>query len=40
MVAVKHNPSEADIRDYFWSLVDKNGPLPDPTTGVKSNCWL
>ena len=40
MVAVKHNPSEADIRDYFWSLVDKNGPLPDPATGVKSKCWL
>jgi len=39
-VAVKHNPTEADIREYFWSLVDKNGPLPDPTTGVKSKCWL
>jgi hypothetical protein len=20
--------------------VDKNGPLPDPATGVKSKCWL
>jgi hypothetical protein len=37
---VKHNPTEADIRQYFWSLVDKNGPLPDPATGVKSKCWL
>jgi hypothetical protein len=39
---VRHNPIEADIRQYFWSLVDKNGPLPDPATGVKSKCrlWL
>jgi hypothetical protein len=27
-VAVKHDPTETDIREYFWSLVDKNGPLP------------
>jgi hypothetical protein len=40
MFAVKHNPTAADVRDYFWSLVDKNGPLPDPATGVKSKCWL
>jgi hypothetical protein len=39
-VVVKHNPTEPDIRDYFWSLVDKNGPSPDPPTGVKSKCWL
>jgi hypothetical protein len=39
-VAVKHNPTEADISKYFWSLVDKNGPLPNPATGVKSKCWL
>jgi hypothetical protein len=39
-VAVKHNPTEGDIREYFWSLVDKNGPLPDPASGVKSKCWL
>jgi hypothetical protein len=39
-VAVRHNPTEADIREYFWSLVNKNGPLPDPATGVKSKCWL
>jgi hypothetical protein len=37
---VKHKPTDADIRQYFWSLVDKNGPLPDPATGVKSKCWL
>jgi hypothetical protein len=37
---VKHKPTDADIRLYFWSLVDKNGPLPDPATGVKSKCWL
>src|ERR1700689_5489924 len=41
-VAVRHNPIEADIREYFWLLVDKNGPLPDPATGLKSKCrlWL
>jgi hypothetical protein len=33
-------PTEVDIREYFWSLVDKNGPLPNPATGVKSKCWL
>jgi hypothetical protein len=37
---VKHNPTEPDIRDHFWSLVDKNGPMPDQATGVKSKCWL
>jgi hypothetical protein len=30
---VRHNPTETDIREYFWPLVDKNGPLPDPATG-------
>jgi len=40
MFTVKHNPTDADIRDYFWSLVDKNGPLPNPATGLKSKCWL
>jgi hypothetical protein len=39
-VAVKHHPTEEDVREYFWSLVDKNGPLPDPATRVKSRCWL
>jgi hypothetical protein len=39
-VALKHNPTEEDIRQYFWSLVDKSGALPDPATGVKSKCWL
>ena len=39
-VAVKHHPIQAEVREYFWSLVDKNGPLPDPATGVKSKCWL
>jgi hypothetical protein len=37
---VKHNHTQSDIRAYFWSLVDKNGPVPAPTTGVKSKCWL
>ena len=37
---MKHNPTEEDVRQYFWSLVDKNSPLPDPATGVKSKCWL
>jgi hypothetical protein len=39
-VVVKHSRTETDIREYFWSLVDKNGPLPDPATGVRSECWL
>jgi hypothetical protein len=39
-LAMKHNPNEAQIWQYFRSLVDKNGPLPDPATGVKSKCWL
>jgi hypothetical protein len=37
---VRHNPSEAAIREYFWSLVDKDGPLPAPETGIKSKCRL
>jgi hypothetical protein len=37
---VKHSRTETDIREYFWSLVNKNGPLPDPATGVRSKCWL
>jgi hypothetical protein len=37
---MRHNPTEPDIREYFWSLVDKNGPLPQPATGVRSKCWL
>jgi hypothetical protein len=37
---VIHNPTEPDIREYFWSLVDKNGPLPAPETSIKSKCWL
>jgi hypothetical protein len=39
-MAVKHNPTETDIREYFWTLVDKSGPLPDPATRVRSKCWL
>jgi hypothetical protein len=39
-VAVRHSSTEDDIRQYFWSLVDKNGPLPDPATGVRTKCWL
>jgi hypothetical protein len=37
---VKHSRTDTGIREYFWSLVDKNGPLPDPATGVRSKCWL
>jgi len=37
---LKHNPAETAIQEHFWSLVDKDGPLPDPATGVKSKCWL
>jgi DNA-binding transcriptional regulator YiaG len=31
---------DPELIAYFWSLIDKNGPLPDPSTGVKSRCWL
>jgi hypothetical protein len=37
---VKRKPTEDEILDHFWSQVDKNGPLPAPSTGVKSRCWL
>ena len=37
---MKHSRTETGIQEYFWSLVDKNGPLPDPATGVRSKCWL
>jgi MarR family len=40
VAAVKHNPTQANIREYFWSLVDRDGPLPDAATGLKSKCWL
>jgi hypothetical protein len=39
-VAVRHNPTVAGIRKRFWSLVNKDGPLADPSTGVKSRFWL
>jgi hypothetical protein len=32
--------TDTGLTDYFWSLVDKNGPLPGNSTGVKSRCWL
>jgi hypothetical protein len=37
---VNRNPTADDISDYFWSRVDKDGPLPDRASGVKSRCWL
>jgi hypothetical protein len=37
---VRRNSTRDDIQQYFWSLVDKNGPLPDLATGIKSKCWL
>ena len=37
---MKRHPTKTEISKYFWSLVDKDGPLPDPATGVKSKCWL
>jgi hypothetical protein len=37
---VKHKLKRADICRYFWSFVDKNGPMPKLTTGVRSKCWL
>jgi hypothetical protein len=27
--------TDADLIDYFWTLVDKNGPLPERSTGGK-----
>ncbi len=32
--------TDPQLINYFWSLVDKNGPLPEKSTGVKSRCWL
>jgi hypothetical protein len=37
---VRYSSTETAIREYFWSLVDKNGPLPAPGTGARSKCWL
>jgi hypothetical protein len=37
---VRHRNAKTEIQEYFWSLVDKNGPLPDPRTGARSKCWL
>lgn len=33
---MKHNATEPNIQDHFWSLVDKNGPSPGPANGVNS----
>jgi hypothetical protein len=37
---MKRLTTDTGLTDYFWSLVDKNGPLPGNSTGVKSRCWL
>jgi hypothetical protein len=37
---MKRLTTDTGLTDYFWSLVDKNGPLPEKSTGVKSHCWL
>jgi hypothetical protein len=37
---MKRLPTDTGLIDYFWTLVDKNGPLPEKSTGVKSRCWL
>jgi hypothetical protein len=37
---MKRLTTDADLIECFWSLVDKNGPLPEKSTGVKSRCWL
>jgi hypothetical protein len=37
---MKRLSTDAGLIDYFWSLVDKSGPLPEKSTGVKSRCWL
>jgi hypothetical protein len=37
---MKRLTTDPGLIDYFWSLVDKNGPLPEKSTGVKSRCWL
>ena len=28
------------VQDRFWAKVDKDGPLPDPDTGIGTCCWL
>jgi hypothetical protein len=35
---MKRLTTAAELIDYFWRLVDKNGPLPGKSTGVKSRC--
>jgi hypothetical protein len=39
-IRMKRPTTNAELINYFWSLVDKNGPLPEKSTGVKSRCWL
>jgi hypothetical protein len=31
---------DMEFVSFFWSLIDKSGPPPDPTSGIKSRCWL
>jgi hypothetical protein len=38
-VALKHNPTETDVRDYFCPSWTRTA-LARPGTGVKSKCWL
>jgi hypothetical protein len=37
---MKRLTTDTGLIDYFWSLVDKHGPSPEKSTGVKSRCWL
>jgi hypothetical protein len=37
---MKSLTTDAELIDYFWSMVNKNGPLPEKSTGVKFRCWL
>jgi hypothetical protein len=37
---MKRLTTDAGPIEYFWSLADKNGPLPEKSTGIKSRCWL
>ena len=40
MGSVKGTVPDSDVHDIFWSLVYRHGPLPNPSTGLKSRCWI
>jgi hypothetical protein len=39
-VAMRAQPDRGRHPTVFLVPCDKNGPVPDPATGIKSKCWL